>query len=300
MNTLQMKYFLTAATCLNFTQAADLLYITQPALSRQMASIENELGVSLFVRTNRDVKLTSAGKSLFEDIKRIYDDYQKSAQRAKNVESGLSGKLSIGVLDGTYLSDILPQAMELFTDMFPYVEMTLDNYSFNSLATLLYEGKLDIAITLFFDIQNRHNIAFRVIEKSYDHIAVHRSNPLSAREEILLSDIGDNTFIIISIADSEKSASLILDGCRKLGFSPNVKYSPKLQTSMLWVQSGLGVVMLDSRNILRTDQNVKFLKVNQVSDPSLTAAWHSGNNNPLLSMFVELLYCAANSNINSL
>lgn len=287
-----MKYFLTAAACLNFTQAAELLYITQPALSRQMASLEKELGAQLFIRTNRDVRLTNAGKSLFADLQHVYDDYERSALRAQNIDSGLTGSLSIGVLDGTYLSDILPWVIEMFAEMFPYVDLSMDNYSFNSLATALYEGKLDIALTLYFDIQSRQSIAFRILEKCHDNIVVHRSNPLSEKDEIDFSDIGDNTFIIISNSDSEKSAQLILDGCRKQGYAPHVKYSPKLQTSMLWVQSGLGVVMLDSRNCLRTDPNLKFLKCPQVSDPSLTAAWHQSNANPFLPIFVELLVSA--------
>ena len=58
MNMIQMKYFITAAKCLNFTKAADKLFITQPALSRQIASMEAELNMQLFIRNNRSVRLT--------------------------------------------------------------------------------------------------------------------------------------------------------------------------------------------------------------------------------------------------
>jgi len=293
MDTQQMKCFLTAATCLNFTQAADLLYITQPGLSRRILSLEKELGVQLFVRSNRDVKLTNAGRSLFEDLQHIYSDYERAVNKAIKASKGQTGSLRIGVLDGTYVGDILPNAIAMFTEMYPFVDLSLENYSFNALATLLYEGKLDLALTLYFDILSRQNIAFRIIDKSYDHIAVHRSNPLSEQDKISLADIGDNAFIIISNSDSEKSAQLILDGCRIQGYSPRIKYSPKLQTSMLWVQAGVGVVMLDSRNMLRYDPNVKFLETNQLSDPSLTAAWHQGNTGPFVSIFTELLISAA-------
>ena len=66
MNLLQIHYFLAAADCLSFTQAADLLYITQPALSRQITAIEKELNLQLFVRTIRAVRLTPAGQALYE------------------------------------------------------------------------------------------------------------------------------------------------------------------------------------------------------------------------------------------
>ncbi|MDR1572016.1 MAG: LysR family transcriptional regulator [Clostridiales Family XIII bacterium] len=293
MNMLQIKYFLTAAACLNFTQAADLLYITQPALSRQMIAIEKELGTKLFVRTNRSVKLTRAGRYLFENFGILYGDYERLVEKMQGVAHGLSGSLNIGILDGTYVSDLMPSSMKLFTKAFPYVDITLRNHSFNSLAASLYDGRIDLALTLFFDIENRQNIAFRILEKSRDHIAVHRRNPLAARGGIRLSDIGAQTFIISSTDDSEKSAQLILDGCRAMEFLPKIKYSPDIQTSMLWVQADIGVVMLDSRNTLRADPQIKFLDVNQVSNPSLTAAWHQSNNNPFIPMFVELLLAAA-------
>lgn len=70
MTITQIKYFITAAKCLNFTKAASKLYITQPALSRQISAIEEELNVQLFVRNNRSVKLTPAGMALVEPFER--------------------------------------------------------------------------------------------------------------------------------------------------------------------------------------------------------------------------------------
>ena len=77
MNIIQMKYFITAARTLSFTKAAQQLYITQPALSRQILSMEKELNLQLFIRTGRNVRLTPAGRILFERFQTIYEDYQK-------------------------------------------------------------------------------------------------------------------------------------------------------------------------------------------------------------------------------
>jgi DNA-binding transcriptional LysR family regulator len=91
MNILQMKYFLTAAACLNFTQAANLLYISQPALSRQISTIEEELEVTLFTRTNRSVELTECGKFLRDELQKVYDHYARTVAKAKNIERVFPG-----------------------------------------------------------------------------------------------------------------------------------------------------------------------------------------------------------------
>ena len=289
MNMLQIKYFITAANCLNFTQAADLLYITQPALSRQISAMEKELNLQLFIRSNRSVRLTPAGKVLYDELQHIYADYARAVERAQSIQHGLSGALRVGILDGTQVDDLLPPVMALFARQYPYVEISLEYHSFNTLASLLYDGGLDLAITLFFDIRDRFNLNFRVLERGRDHIALLRSHPLAARDFVHLSDLRDETFIIVAYNDSAISPKLILEACQAQGFTPKVRFSPSIQTSMLWVQAGVGVAMLDSRNILRNYPHVKFLDVDQVSDPSLTAAWHQDNSNPALPVFLQAL-----------
>ena len=289
MNLLQIHYFLTTVDCLSFTQAADLLYITQPALSRQITAIEKELNLQLFVRTSRAVKLTPAGRVLYQELRHVYNDYQRAVELARSAQQGLTGQLNIGVLDGTQVDDLLPPVMALFAKEYPYVEISLSYHSFNALASLLYDGGLDLAITLYFDIKDRYKLRFRVLEQGRDHIALLSSHPLAQRDSVCLADLKDETFIIVAQHDSAISPKLILDACQAQGFTPRVRYSPSIQTSMLWVQAGLGVAMLDSRNILRTNPHIKFLDVGQVSDPSLTAAWHQDNTNPALSVLLDAL-----------
>ena len=289
MNMLQIRYFLTAAGCLNFTQAADLLYITQPALSRQVSAIEKELNLQLFIRTSRSMRLTPAGRALYEELQGIYAGYERAVERAKSIQYGLSGQLRVGILDGTQVDDLLPPVTELFSRRYPYVELSYEYHSFNALASLLYDGGLDLAITLCFDIMDRYNLNFQVLEKGRDNIAMLRSHPLAGRDFVHLADLREESFIIVAYKDSAVSAKLIPEACQAQGFTPRVRFSPSIQTSMLWVQSGLGVAMLDSRNILRNYPHIKFLDVDQVSDPSLTAAWHQDNKNPALPVFLEAL-----------
>lgn len=283
----QIRYFIVTAKCLNFTKAADQLYISQSALSRQIISMEAELNLQLFQRTQRYVKLTPAGAKLLEGFESILDAYSNAVAAAKSVQYGITGSLAIGILDGTRIDDLFPPVIQLFARRYPQMDISLRNYSFNGLVEGLYDGSLDLAITLLFDIKDRNNLEYRVIEKTEDHIVVPITHPLAARNRASLFDCKEDTFIIVAHEDSGVSGKLIIDACKRQGFMPNIRHSPSIQTSMLWLQAGMGVAILDTRNQLLDNPNVHFLHTEQVSDPSLVLAWSQDNQNPYRAHFAK-------------
>lgn len=290
MNIIHMKYFITAARYLNFSQAADKLYITQPALSRQISAIESELNLQLFMRDNRSVKLTPAGEALLEEFQQLYDHYNLAIARAQNIHKGLSGQLNIGILDGAIVGDLFPETLRYFNGSYPELAINLRNYSFHGLIDRLYDGRLDLIITLYFDIKNRYNIQYKIIEKTNDYVVVINNHRLAAKEKVSLSDFKDDTFIMASSDDSEESSKLIIAECSRQGFFPNIHFAPSIQTVMLLVESGVGVAILDGRNALRSNQSVKFLEVDSHFEPYLTVAWHMENKNPVLKTFNEVFW----------
>lgn len=281
-----IRYFIALANCLNFTKAAEQVFISQSALSRQISAIEAELNLQLFVRTQRYVRLTPAGQALLEGFEGINEQYTHAVGRAKDVQLGL---LHIGILDGTRVDDLLPPVIAYFADKYPHVDLSLRNFSFNRLVEGLYDGSLDLAITLLFDVKDRHNLQYQIIEQTRDHIVVRKDHRLAERGTITLSDIGEDPFIIVAHEDSSISGRLILDACKKEGFTPNVKFSPSIQTSILWVQAGMGVTMFDNRSMLYNNPGVVFLNVESVSDPSLSLVWEQDNTNPYRESFTKAL-----------
>ncbi|MCC8123134.1 MAG: LysR family transcriptional regulator [Oscillospiraceae bacterium] len=285
----QIHYFIATAKCLNFTKAADRLHMTPSALSRQISSMEYELNLQLFVRTQRFVKLTPAGKTLFEAFERIEQDYSDAVSMAQNAQYGMSGNINVGILDGTRIDDLFPPVIRYFAEQYPSVNISLRNFSFNDLVSGLYDGSLDFAVTLLFDIAQHANLHTHVIEKTQDWIVVPANHPLANRNRICLADLRDEIFIIVAHEDSSISSQLIISACKAQGFVPHVRFSPSIQTSMLWLQAGMGVAMFDTRNILYENPNVVFLDVDSVSDPSLTLAWSQDNQNPYSEKFLRIM-----------
>lgn len=289
MNFTQMKYFLTVAKCLSFSKAAEILYVTQPSLSRQITAIETELNMQLFIRTTRQVRLTPPAVILMKEFEKIYEDYNLAVAKARSSFEGLSGELNIGILEGAYVGDLFPGVLRYFSECYPQVKINLRSYSFNLLIKMLYQNKLDIIFTLLFDVKDREMIEYKVIEKTEDHVVVHRDHPLANAKKVKLSDFTQDTIIMVSPEDSEMSPRLILAACEEAGFTPKVKFASSLSEEMLWVEAGVGVCILDTRNLLYVSRNpsVHFLQVDTISDPSLTMAWHSQHYHPLKEVFLE-------------
>lgn len=98
MNFVQINYFLTVAKCLSFTKAANLLYVSQPALSRQIIMMEDELGVKLFNRTGRSLALTPSGQILMDELEVLFIKYQGAVTKARAAATNLTTMLRVGIL----------------------------------------------------------------------------------------------------------------------------------------------------------------------------------------------------------
>ena len=287
MNMTQIKYFLTVAKYLNFTNAANALYISQPALSRQIQIIEEEIGCILFTRNSRNVQMTPSAKLLVKELGDIYNEYNIAIAKAQSAYQGLTGEINIGILDGTRISDLFPGVLSYFHEKHPNVEIKMQYYSFRPLLEKLNAGELDFAITLKFDVEKRENVQFRIIETTKDHVVMHKDHRLANASKVMLSDFVNDVFIMVSADDSVESPKLILDSYQRAGVKPKIKFAPNIQTEMLWVQAGIGVCILDSRNSLKGSEDVRFVEVDGISDPSLVLVWEKNNTNPYLQTFID-------------
>ncbi|MCI9149025.1 MAG: LysR family transcriptional regulator [Lachnospiraceae bacterium] len=284
----QIKYFVTVAKCLSFTKAAEQLFISQPALSRHIRNMEEELNIQLFVRTSNGIRLTPAGSSLYIRMSDLYMNYIDMVMEAKKIQRGLAGSLKIGILDQTNVADFMPQIYQYFTHRHPNVDLLFLDGSFDFLVTELYAGRLDIIFTLKFEIENKESIIYQYVEHSRDYICMSKYHPLAQKSFVTLDDIKNETFVMISPEDNPESSKLIFEICKEHGFVPSVCYASTLAEQILWIEVGIGVSILDSRTRLRQNPDVYFYEIEKTNwDPGLVAAWNQNNYNPLIEAFLR-------------
>lgn len=143
----RIRYFLEVADCLNFTTAASNLYISQQAITKQIAALEKELGVRLFERTTRHVSLTPAGQQLRDDFIIINRQIDSSIRRARELGSGNSQSLRVGFLSALSRKDIILPATNYLFSQYPQYSVEIRLLDFKELRNQLLDGLLDLCIT---------------------------------------------------------------------------------------------------------------------------------------------------------
>lgn len=283
----QIKYFVTVAKCLSFTKAADQLFISQPALSKHIKKMEEELNIQLFVRTSNGIRLTPAGIALYKGMSDIYDNYIELIGKADKIQKGLDGALKIGILDQMQVADFMPQVHRYFKETYPNVDLSFTDGSFKYLLSELYAGHLDMIFTLKFTIENKESVVYQYVGRSDDYIVMNKHHPLAQREDVTLDDLKDETFVMISAEDNPESSPLIFNICKEHGFVPSVVFAKTLAEQILLIEVGMGVSILDTRCNIQLNPEIKSYKMDSNWDPSLVAAWNQNNYNPLIEVFLK-------------
>ena len=139
----QLEYFLDVASELHFSRAADKLFIAQPALSRQIQQLEKNLGVLLFERNKRNVKLTPAGEYLREEAKQVLSQLDNIGKRAQQIHKGESGEIRIGH-PGLAIYSVIPPILTSLRTLFPEIKVKLSEILENDLFGNLKNYQVDV------------------------------------------------------------------------------------------------------------------------------------------------------------
>jgi DNA-binding transcriptional LysR family regulator len=283
---LQIEYFIAAAKYLNFTEAAKNLYVSQPSLSRQIAILENEIGVQLFFRTKRNVRLTPAGTVLHKELQGIINSIEDAIEKAQQPDLGENSTITIGCLESMNTSTFLPPIIKKFREEHKNVTLILESHSFKQLREKFLKGKLDLIFTLSFEIDDSLGIVWDTVYKGNSYIVMEAANPLANLSNLSIKDLKDENFVIISRDESPKGFDSIMNLCKMNGFEPKiVKQLPNVESVLLCVEAGVGIALFDSQVRYNSD-NIKVFKVED-DYVSVIMAWKKDNMNPSIPLFVN-------------
>src|SRR3954464_10595078 len=141
----RIRYFVAVAEELHFRRAAERLHLAQPALSQQVRKLEQELGVDLFHRTKRGVALTGAGSLFLDEARRLLRHADEAARMARNVRSGVSGRLRLGHVIDT-IPPVVPRAITAFAAKNPGIEIVPEPMQARRAVEDVRVGRLDLAV----------------------------------------------------------------------------------------------------------------------------------------------------------
>ncbi len=287
MTQLQIKYFLTAARCLNFTEAAKELYISQPALSQQMSALEKELNMQLFIRKKGKLFLTPAAVVLLHDLPKYEDLYTDIVMRAQSANEGKTGSLIIGNMEGQSMPEHTLKRFFEFRELHPEIEIDIKCHSFGNLKKLLAEDVLDIVYTPNFLLEDIPGYRTEAVDINRAHIIISKHHPLAKKRITNLSQLKDETFLFLKEKESETLNEYMRKDCENAGFTPKIKYVDSLDENITCVEWGLGIGVTNFQSLGCVNPNVKVLKQIKLDDHTFVFGWKKNNDNPSIALFIN-------------
>lgn len=285
----QLRYFASVAEHLNFTEASRHLFVAQPAISKQIANLENEIGIKLFERDKHSVRLTPAGAVFYEEVKAILEKLDLALKKARDAREGKVGHLNVGFLRSP-VRGFFPALIKDFRCQYPDVQIELFPYQTGEILNRLLTGELDIGFTISTGLKNLSDFEIHPL-LSYPHcIIMNSDHRLSQKDCISVSELSNENFIMLERKEAPQTFDFIIEICTAHGFYPKiVKQTSRIETVLLLIDSGEGISILPKYLLAYATPSLLFKNIEGDYKVELVVIWKKNNPNPSIPLFIEVL-----------
>ena len=288
MDQKSLMSFVVLAEELQFIRAAKRLNITQSALSQLIARLEKELGVELFERTKRSVRLSECGHVFLPEAQRVIEDIEKAAETARRAARGQVGKIAIAYVDAAPFSLLSPVIMQ-FRKAFPDVEMVLHEMTSTEQFGALQNDHIDIGLLRpLYTAEWMRTVT--LLQEPYV-VAMHKEHELAGQEAVHIRALIKEKFLFTS-KEKAKYINSNWDAIfSRHGMVPIVVQEVNQLHAMLsLVGAGMGMAFLPLSVAQNNNHGVVYRPITGVDTPSaqLNIAWRDGTNNALINNFVQI------------
>lgn len=284
MDIQQIRYFLELSKELHFWNTAEKMFITQSALSRQIKSLEEELGIQLFERNKRNVKLTAAGSFLRDEWKRMLEEISSVHRHAKQIHEGKYGSITIGY-PGSIAYGFLPELMGEIGRKLPELKVELIEPEDTTFESMLLNYQMDLALRR----EASGNPALQSICLYSENLTliVPSKHALTQAKFKKLSQLKDEKFILSGLHHNTYYVATLNEIFNEYKFTPKVHIESDFgSTVMSLVAKGLGVSIMPGSYEFGKPRGVRFIKLPY--ETRLYATWRKDDNNPALKNTLEL------------
>lgn len=289
MNIKYLKTFITLAGNLNFTKSAEVLFISQPAISRQISNLENEIGHPLFERNKRSVSLTPYGEEMVVHAERLLMDYDHMLTHMEEIDALTSVSLKIGLMNDLN-NDAISRNIRKYMKEHPEINIDMIFMSPSRLFERLVDRTLDVAFTMIHPTMVMHEMAYTIIGQQALKLAVCVDHPLACvTEPVNLKAFDGQTLICMNKESNEMAYEHIKLIVKSSGFVPGkLEYSGTVTHLLAKVNCGLGITMVTETPDLNIPKNLVLLSIDHPETVSRVAVIWDDNNPKLKDLsFVE-------------
>jgi DNA-binding transcriptional LysR family regulator len=280
----EVRSFIILAEQLHFGRAAQVLHLSQPALTKQIRRLESEVGGELFKRGKHGTQLTTIGQQFLRGARISIKDFDDLLDRTRRMAAGQTGLLRIGF--GFHTFELVPRVVVRLRQQVPSVELTLRDMSTAEQIEALRTEKIDLGF-----VRLPAGEEFRTRRVVEDRLMLVSSLADQLPANLSLRNCRDRPFILISPDRSPTFHSHAIKLCAKYGFHPRiVQEVPEVTTALALVQAGSGLAFIPQSFGTTNFVGVRFHLLKDLEARwEVGAAWRKDDTNPLLHQFLALV-----------
>ena len=291
MDDTKIRNFLVVARTLSYTKAAEILYKSQSVISRQIAAMEDELGMQLFNRNTRGVTLTPQGEVMARALKEIAEKYERALTDASAIKKGIVGVLNFGALTGQTAKKNFFGILNGFTNAYPKIKVNFETQDIARLKDMLSQNLLDGVFNSdpHFCVNEAPEIESMYTGISRNCLMIPVGHALAEKnpEEITLEDIEKATMYLLNGGEFSNLVPDFERFCIQSNIRPHVISVKSMGDLFIWMSKGDGITCMNEDCILFDNRNIKCVFLPGMGGIPEHIIWNNTNTNPCLKTFLD-------------
>lgn len=287
MNTVQLECFLAVAECLSFAKAAERLNISQPAVTHQIQSLENELKTKLFRRTTRSVEMTVEGLTFLDDAKDLVVRTRRAIKRFENTDDQGIWELSIGCTSLSQL-ELLPNVLQELEKLHPNLHPRIFVNPSAQLLTRVEEGMIDIVLGSPNIGSKKTPLIYRELAKVPFVCAFKSDHPFAQKDSVTMDDVKQHRLILYLPGSAAPEIIQVQQSLAALKYPSELYFCESAESALILVRAGFGVTILP--NVLIEERyNLRKCLLTDAGEISFGYYYKTLKGNRPLKDFIDLL-----------
>jgi DNA-binding transcriptional LysR family regulator len=267
-----LRYFVAVAEAENVTRASEKLRVAQPAISRQIRDLEDELGLALLERSAKSVRLTDAGRIFLEEARAVLQRADDAVKAVRAVAGGASGELHVGYAPSLTVQ-ILPRALRRFQAELPGVRVSLHDLSTGEMLAGLRENRLHVALMVEPTGKELRGLRFHELARYPMCVAVAPGHRFARSRSLTLAKVASEPLIAYSRADYPEYHTGLAQIFASLGRVPTISEEHDSVTSLIAaVEAGRGIALVPSALTCMVGERLKILPLTPAPAPLVVGA----------------------------
>lgn len=271
-----VEAFIVVAEELHFGRAAERMMLAQPAVSQRIRQLESDLGVQLFERSTRSVRLTDSGEAMLAESRVLLEQVERTRSAARAAGRGDAGIVRIGY-GGTTHNAAIPRIVAAMRERFPGIDLKLES---NLLTGAVFDKVADREIDIGFGRLpgSRSGVKTEVIDTEHLVVALPAGHRLADKRVLRFADLKDESFVAPTAGSGSSVRNLVMHAAMRSNIVPRVEFeAPDSLTIVSLVAAGLGVTVTLSSLMVYQPRGVVFRDLKEKTEVESVLIWHERN-----------------------